>query len=787
MHTGFWRRLCFTALLCCTTLAYAAPSASPEGLPIQSINIEVVGEDQKSHEALSSTLQTREKERISQSDFDQDLKFVSKEFDRVEPAVTVDNGEVKIVLRLWKKPLIHTITWIGNSAIPSDKLQKEFGIASNSVFDRDGFSKAIQKLRLYYVKKGFFESDVDYKIIRGDQSNIIDIEITINEGRAGYIESIEFLNFTPKEADELAEQLLTKEYCFYLSWLNNQGTFYKDVFRQDEIAALRYLQNEGYLDAKITTNIRPSEANKDRIIISISASKGEVYHLGNITAEGSVLYTPEVVVQKSELTKGSVYSPDGLAMAVHRIKNLFGAKGYIDASIVPTNKLDEATRTYDVHLTIDEGKCYRVGMIDIVGNTRTDSSVILHETLLEPGSIFDSTLLEKTEERLRNIGYFKSVNVYAVKSSKVQSDDASFRDVRIEVEEIETTARFTAFAGWNSTQGISGGVMLFESNFKIAGIPKLFSDGLKAVRGGGENAKASVTVGTKQVSYDLSWTKPYFLDTPWILGVDLQEQRNSYSATDYTLNTSLARISGRYPINPFLQGGIHYRIQYSKVHLKGVSHSSRNRELIRESKNDGTISAVGAAMYYDSTNHPVLPKKGARSTLEGEYAGIGGDHHFFVLGYLNSMYFSPDDVGVLKLRADVQAIQTVLGTKPSSLPLDERLYLGGENTMRGYRFNMVGPHFGDTHHTPRGGMSSLLFSGEYERPIYKKFNGFLFSDAGNVWWKEFHYGNLKYTAGFGFRFYISDTTPITFGYGFPLTHSSKKDVQRFFFSIGVGF
>jgi outer membrane protein insertion porin family len=192
-------------------------------------------------------------------------------------------------------------------------------------------------------------------------------------------------------------------------------------------------------------------------------------------------------------------------------------------------------------------------------------------------------------------------------------------------------------------------------------------------------------------------------------------------------------------------------------------------------------------MYYDSTNHPVLPKKGARSTLEGEYAGIGGDHHFFVLGYLNSMYFSPDGVGVFKIRADAQAIQTVLGTKPSSLPLDERLYLGGENTMRGYRFNMVGPHFGDTHHTPRGGMSSLLFSGEYERPLYKKFNGFLFTDAGNVWWKEFHYGNLKYSYGFGFRFYISDTTPITFGFGFPLTHSSKRDVQRFFFSIGVGF
>lgn len=788
MRTGFWRKLFFITGVTLLSVSLATIDTNPEGLLVKSITIDVVNDDGSSSQEKLPALQTKENLLFSQNEFDQDLKFVSKEFDKVEPDVSVENGEVVVRLRVWKKPLIRNILWKGNSAIRTEKLKKEFGIAPGTVFDKDGFSKAIQKLRIFYIKKGFFESDIDYSLLRGEDPKQVDVEIQITEGRAGYIEKIDFVNFTSDEADSIAEQLLTKEYCFYLSWLNNQGTFYKDVFRQDEVTALKFLQNEGYLDAKVTTEITPSPKNKDRIIITFTADKGEVYSLGTVSLEGETLFPEEVLRKKAGLLTGDVYSPEAVQNAATAIRNMYGAKGYIDAAVIPINKPSSSNEyTYDVTFRIEEGKQYRVGMIDVVGNTRTDTSVILHETLLEPGAIFDTTLLDKTEARLRNIGYFTNVNVYAIKSSRIQAGDSSFRDVRIEVEEVENTARITAFGGWNSIESLSGGLMIFESNFKIAGIPQIFSKGLKAIRGGGENASASVTVGTKQFKTDVSWTKPHFMDTPWTLGVDFEQNRNSYSASDYTIKSIMGRVSGRYEINALWQTGVHYRLQNARIDLHGISHKKRNRQLRREAKNDGTISAVGASLFFDSSDHPVLPKKGARSTMEAEYAGVGGKYQFFVLRYLNSVYYSPFKTGVFKVRADVQAIKTVLGTRPSRIPLDERLYLGGENTMRGYRFNMVGPHFHDTHHTPRGGMSSLLFSGEYEHPLYKKLNGFVFFDAGNVWWHEFHVGRLRYSTGLGLRFYISDTTPLSVGMGFPLSHVNKRDIQRFFFSIGVGF
>lgn len=119
--------------------------------------------------------------------------------------------------------------------------------------------------------------------------------------------------------------------------------------------------------------------------------------------------------------------------------------------------------------------------------------------------------------------------------------------------------------------------------------------------------------------------------------------------------------------------------------------------------------------------------------------------------------------------------------------MDERLYLGGEQSMRGYRYNALGPTFGDKNRTPRGGMSSLLFSGEYEFPIWSKLHGFLFSDIGNVCWQPLSVGSLRTTIGYGVHFYIIEGAPLTLGMGYPLHLKHKQDEKRFFFSLGVNF
>jgi len=766
--------------------ALCAFSDSPESRTVRSISIEVVGEPEGRAHTILSMLKTKERDRFSHVEFDKDLKLVAKEFDQVEPIISVVGGEVEIVLKVWKKPIINTITWSGNQALTEAKLKQQFGIKKGSVYDRQEFSKAIQALRQYYVKRGFFEIEIDYKTVETGKSYVVDVEITVTEGRAGYVEEICFEGFTPEEADEVAGQLFTKEYCIWLSWLNNQGTFYKDLFRQDEMHVNTYLQNNGYLDAQVKTSIDPSPSREDRIVITISATKGKKYYFGDIAIKGNVLFDAETLFSKMGIEAGDVYSPEKLRQAIKGMVGLYGSKGYIDTSIAPETQL--SGQTYDVTFHIEENKCYRVGLIEIVGNSQTDARVILHEILLTPGSVFDTRLLEKSEERLRNIGYFKTVNVYAVKSSRLTGGTTPFRDIHVEVEEIPTTSRLSAFAGWNSMESASGGFGISETNFKMSGLTSMFTEGRRAVRGSGEYLGINAVFGTRQLLYTFAWTKPYVFDTNWTAGVDLDKHRNSYAADEYTINSYTAKVFARRPLNPFLNFNTYYRFRNSDIDLKGIKNTSRNRQLITESKRAGSISALGGGLEYDSTSHPVLPKDGRRSSLAAEFAGLGGSYQFLALKYLNSFFFSPQNgEGVWKFRADIQAIKTLFGTNPSQLPLDERLYAGGELSLRGFRHNGIGPKFSDKEKTPRGGMTSFIFSAEYERPIWQKFHGFLFLDAGNAWWSEFSLGQLRYSPGFGIRFYLSESAPLSIGVGLPVNAGKKDDVQRFFFSLGVGF
>jgi len=757
---------------------------SPENLPVRSIKIEVVGEREGSADEILSSLKTREHEHFSQTDFDKDLKLMAKEFERIEPSVSVVDGEVVIECTVWKKPVIHSINWSGNETYNAERLQKELEISRGSVFDQQGFAKAVQKVRKYYVKHGFFEVEVDYSLIPTSEPHAIDVAICVHEGRAGYVNDVEFVNFTPKEISEIYDRMHTTEYCWWHSWITNRGTFYKELFQQDEMMILSYLQNQGYLDARVETEIVAAPNKKNRINIRIIADKGGEYFLGDISVSGNVIFDQKQILDRAHLVSGSPYSPDDVRHAAQAVTALYGSKGYIDAAVVPDARLRISDKKYDVHFRVDEGQCYRVGMIDIMGNTKTDTRVILHETLLRPGEVFDTRLLRKTEERLLNTGYFKSVNVYAVKSSRISGGATPFRDVHIEVDEGLTTFKLTAFVGWNSNQGFAGGGGISEDNFKLAGLAHFITQGPRALRGGGEHINLKATFGTKMRVYSLSYTKPYVFDTPWILGVDLDKKRDSYSSDSYAIQSNMLVVSGKYPINPFLRAGPHYRLSNSKIDLR--KKKSRDPDLLREKKLGGTISAIGLELEYDSTQKPFRPDSGVRSTLSAEYAGIGGHHNFLTFNYLNSLYCSSYGVGIWKLKMDLRAIQTLDGTKPHTLPLSERLYLGGEHTIRGFRYNAVGPLFKDKDYTPRGGTTSALFSVEYEYPIYRQLNGFVFCDAGNVCWKQWTVSKLRYSPGFGLRFYIAEHAPLSFGFGFPVNAGRKEDVQRFFFSIGIG-
>lgn len=796
----FLTSLVFLLIVCGNTLNLFGQSLQYENQKIEKIDIIIQGPCENFDPLIIlNRIRTRQGDFFSQLDFDNDLKTLSQDYDRIEPSFELVDGKMFITLKVWPKPVIRSINWCGNERVKTKRLQQELKISCFTVFDRKNFNQAFHKLKAYYVKKGFFEAELTYDVNLDPVTNEVDININIIEGRSGRIKDIIFVNFTSCEQEELCEQMVTKKYNIFLSWLNNEGTYNEEAMQHDQFNIINYLHNKGYADA--TVDIKVDEAvQENRIIITITACKGSIYSVGNISIEGNKLFCTEDILRQFTFCEGGVYSPEQIRNTVDNITNLYGRYGYIDATVDHEPCLSECEDcVYNIKFYIEEGEQFRVGLIKVFGNCQTQTKVILHETLVIPGEVFNVEKLKKTEERLTNVGYFSHVNVYAVKSEGPYSLGDNYRDVHIEVEET-STGHFGAFFGFSTAESVFGGLNVTEKNFNYKGLGRLFQDGYSALRGGGEYAHATATVGAKSRSYVFSWTKPFFNDTKWIVGFELENSVNRYIAKDYDIKTYGGLVNATYQLNQFMKLGWHYRLKHTDIETSGgleyeerykyYSKSESGPLLSVESKNDGMVSATGLTWTYDSTDHPSKPTQGVKSRFEIEVAGLGGNYRFFATAYTNSWYYKLDRRSVLKFRADFRFVSPFGGTSRKRMPLDERLFLGGDNMIRGYRPYKLGPRFIDG--DPRGGMSMQIYSIEASRRLMKNLEGFVFCDGGHLSFSRFDFGlgsgRISTSVGLGIRFKIFDgMPPLTMGYGIPLNPKSRGEVKSFFISVGGRF
>lgn len=785
----------------------SAASMQYDNLLVERVDISIINSSEDTMEAESSIIQTKMKSRpgelFSQTAFDNDLKTLIADYDRIEPALDVCNNKVVIALKVWPKPTIRRIFWDGNCKIERKKLIDELDVAPGTVFDRRGFNQAFHKLKNFYIQKGFFEAQLNYSVCPDECTNQVDITINIDEGRAGRIKEIVFVNFDSCEKEELTELLATKEYFFLTSWLTNTGIYHEEAIQQDEYTILNFLHNKGYADAQVTIEVSEADQN-DRIIVTITACKGERYRIGCMTLKGNTLYDDADLYKYFIVREGGWYSPESIRNTVERLTNLYGKYGYIDTVIDYEPKLSSEGCIYDIDFTIEEGEQFRIGLVKIFGNCTTQTRVILNEISLVPGEVFNILKLKLSEARLANIGFFKTVNVYAVKSDGVCGLGDNYRDVHIEVEETQT-GHFGVSCGFSTMEELFGGFSVTETNFNYKGFGSVRERGFSALRGGGEFASFNATIGSKSRSYVISWNKPYVCDTPWVVGFDIDRTSNRYIAHDYDFESSGIRLHADYPLNAFVRVGCYYRLKYTDIKISDHEedkaedilddkHSSKHQkhiseQLLEEQSNSGIISGVGVKLVYDATNNPVRPTSGLKSRLDAECIGVGGKHHWLGFSYLNAFFLQtpPWDVkGIWKFRANFRFLQPYGTTRPHTIPLDERLFLGGEDFLRGFRPFRLGPKYPGQ--DPRGGMSTQFYSIEYSFPVFSWFEGFTFCDAGSISLREWDFARVNVAVGWGARLnVVPSMPPITVGWGIPLNKTDKSNVKQFFLSLGGGF
>jgi len=761
-----------------------------------SIKLETLGPaDHFDQSSVLTRLSTKVGDPFSQEAFDQDLKLLSEEYDRVDPCIDVRHGEINITIKLWEKPSIQSINWYGNDCIRTRTLQRKLGIAPNCPFNREEFNKAFNSLKELYVRKGFFEAELQYTVLPHPDRNEVEINIVICEGRSGRVGGLEFVGFTKDEEKAILNMVATKKYNLFTSWLTGTGTYKEDALDHDRLMIVNYLQNEGYADASIDISITESEKN-NRIIITVTADKGDIYSFGDISFSGNTLFTDEEIEKVMLIKEGDNYSPELNRETMQAIQNLYGSKGYIEANVNYRLRLSPFSPTYDVYFDIEEGEQYYVGLVRVLGNVSTNTNVILRESLLYPGEVFNSRKLQATQTRLESVGFFKCVNVYAVRASDDKALGPNYRDVYIEVEET-TTGSVSLFVGASTADSVFGGLDLTENNFNWRGLGSVWRDGAAAVRGNGEYFHIRASFGAKESNYILSWLDPYFNDSLWRVGFDVNFQRSQLQSNDYDIDTIGFSIYANYPLTNYWLVGTKYRFRYADIEIaKGVGKEAQKQE-----KNSGITTGVGLNMGFDSTDNPFKPHRGLRSSAEAEILfednGAKGKDTFFFskFNYLNTYYYPVWRLGTLKFRGEARFIHMLGGVSNEKLPLSEVFFLGGDTTVRGYKPFIIGDHFQKKEadgkikvtNDPQGGVSSFLVSTEYNQQIVPVLDTFVFWDGGAISRDEFDIGKFVMSYGGGIRLQVGGRVPLTIGVGFPINPEREDDKRIFFFSMGGQF
>jgi len=466
---------------------------------------------------------------------------------------------------------------------------------------------------------------------------------------------------------------------------------------------------------------------------------------------------------------GQTFTPKGLQEDLDAIRDFYGSRGYVDTWVRPSKIPNTERGTMDVVYDIrdeDKGKSL-IERIDIKGNTKTKDKVIRRELAVAPGETFDLVRVKISKSRLEQMNYFEKVD------TEVQPTDVPNRkNLVIDVEE-GSTGHVEVGAGFSSIDSLFGFVGYREGNFDLFNPPYF--------RGGGQKFRVGATIGLERKDYQISFTEPWFLNRKLALGVDLFHSELNYYSDLYDFTQTGVRLSLTKALPFNLIGSVSYTLE--NIILDNVSPDAPL--VIRLEDPHQLISKVGTSLAYDTRNNALEPTRGQRTEVLAELAGgpLGFDADFYKWEVRSSWFFP----GFLE--GHVWEFVGRVGVAEAyddsvTVPLFDRYFLGGVNSLRGYKYRSIGPYAQDE---PIGGNTFWFGSVDYTIPIIERLKFAIFYDIGNVYLRsyDFDFANYADNWGVGIRLNIPRLGPLRLDYGIPITHDDNVSGSgKFQFSVG---
>ena len=733
------------------------------------LSIQVKGNEAISSAAIISKIKTRVGAALLQEFINDDIKrlYSLGYFTDVSFDVRDDSGGVKVTIIVEEKPVIEDVVFSGNKKFTAKRLKKVIKTKSGDMLNYSKLSEDMSEIKAFYERSGFYRTAVKYQLEKGSQANHTVVKVEINEETRMRIKRVFVEGNKAVKTSKIRTLMQTRP-----AWLFRRGYFSEEEFENDLSRIKMHYENKGYLDVGISPKFDYEE--NGIMFITLQIDEGDQYFIGTVTVQGNVVLPESEIREKISVKKGDPFSYATLRSDMEKIRARYYRDGYMNAQIGVDRILKPKERALDIVFNIDARQVVMVGKIGIKGNTKTKDVVIRRELRVYPGERFDGDKIRRSKERLYNLGFFEDVFL-----ETVATKDGDVNDLNVSVKETKT-GEFSFGGGYSSIDEFIGFVQVSQKNFDLFNFPTFTGDG--------QYLDVRAELGTVRSNYDISWTEPWMLDYPVSFGLDAYH-RTHYRRTHVGYGFQEVRAGGDVRLGKefleYFRSDLIYKLE--NVEISDIADEASDDLKAEEGEN--WLSSLTLGMQLDKRDNRFSPTRGFVSNLTLENTGgvIGGDKDFYKTFLSGSFYYSPIKKIVIEFKGRAGITDSYDNT--DEVPLFERFFAGGANTIRGYRERKVGPR-DPLSNDSIGGESTLLGNVELSFPIYEKLvKGAVFYDVGSVWRRVEDFGQSGYKQGTGIGLRLKTPIgPLRLDWGYPLSdnHDDEKE-GRFYFSVSHGF
>ncbi|HEG0327184.1 TPA: outer membrane protein assembly factor BamA [Campylobacter coli] len=670
-------------------------------------------------------------------------------------AVEENNGILNIIVT--EKPSIAKISITGIASNDRKQVESILGIKRGTLFDEASAKEASERIKAYYEAKSYFDTIIEYRKKTLENTEGLELEFIVNRGENIVINNVNLSGAKEFSYSDIEPSIVNKEKEFMgWMWGRNDGKLKIFELSNDSARISDEYMKKGYLDVQVSSPYLKTYTDTYQANLTYFIKEGKPYKIESISIENPLFSEEENIqnVKNLRSTQGKLINIEDIRKDVKTIETQSADLGYAFAEVYPDiQKNDQTQEASVVFKVIPHDKVYIRNVI-ISGNSRTVDRVVRRELYITEGNLYNRTDLSESTNALRRTSYFDDVEI---KEEKV---DDTHIDLIVNVKEASTGA-ISGGIGYGSSDGLLLNASLSDTN--------IFGSGIKS--------SVSVDKSDDTLSGRISLINPRILDSQYSLGGTLYSndyEWDNYSEKNYGFDITLGRQFARY-----YNVSLTYNLEQSDIYHLSPTLLRTGYELGKTIK-----SSITPAITFNNTDDYYLPRKGIIASTSLEYAGLGGDQEFLSSSSKFNFYQGLQDyIGydlIYRYKASFYKVWD-----EGYLPINQRIYLGGIRSLRGFESRTVSPknEWGDE----VGGTIAFANSVELSFPLIDriKLRGSVFFDYGMIGNKNLD-EIQRMSTGLGIE-WITPIGPLQLVFAKPLNDKKGDDTNTFEFNLGTRF